>query len=65
MKRENDSTKSCGDEDTRLELIAADIGLPGMVIRIGPDVTGLTANQEESTSQGASSNGLHCSGGGT
>jgi hypothetical protein len=29
--------KSCADEDTRLELIAADVGLPGLVVRINPD----------------------------
>ena len=27
----------CFDEDTRLEIIAADVGLPGMVLRITPD----------------------------
>ena len=27
----------CYDEDTRLEIIAADVGLPGMVLRINPD----------------------------
>jgi hypothetical protein len=30
---------SCVDEDIRLELIAADVGLPGFVIRINPDVS--------------------------
>ena len=33
--------KSCDQEDSRLELIAADLGLPGLVIRINPDVRGL------------------------
>ena len=28
---------SCFDEDTRLEIIAADVGLPGMVLRLNPD----------------------------
>jgi hypothetical protein len=28
---------TCTDEDSRLELIAADVGLPGIVIRINPD----------------------------
>ena len=32
--------KSCDDEDARLELIAADVGLPGAVIRLNPDVPG-------------------------
>jgi hypothetical protein len=27
----------CYDEDTRLEIIAADVGLPGMVLRLNPD----------------------------
>ena len=27
---------ACYDEDTRLEIIAADVGLPGMVLRINP-----------------------------
>ena len=27
----------CCDEDARLEIIAADVGLPGMVLRINPD----------------------------
>ena len=27
----------CYDEDARLEIIAADVGLPGMVLRINPD----------------------------
>jgi hypothetical protein len=29
--------RSCADEDTRLEVIAADIGLPGLVVRLNPD----------------------------
>jgi hypothetical protein len=29
--------KGCADEDVRLELIAADVGLPGLVVRINPD----------------------------
>ena len=29
--------KTCVDEDTRLELIAADVGLPGLVLRLDPD----------------------------
>ena len=29
---------SCADEDSRLELIAADVGLPGLVLRLNPDV---------------------------
>ncbi|CAE7919690.1 WRKY19, partial [Symbiodinium necroappetens] len=28
---------SCSDEDSRLELIAADVGLPGLVLRLNPD----------------------------
>ena len=28
---------TCLDEDTRLEIIAADVGLPGYVVRIDPD----------------------------
>ena len=28
---------SCWDEDTRLEIIAADVGTPGIVLRINPD----------------------------
>jgi hypothetical protein len=28
---------ACVDEDARLELIAADLGLPGIVIRVNPD----------------------------
>ena len=28
---------ACFDEDTRLEIIAADVGLPGYVVRIDPD----------------------------
>ena len=27
----------CSDEDARLEIIAADVGLPGMVLRLNPD----------------------------
>ena len=27
----------CYDEDARLEIIAADVGLPGMVLRLNPD----------------------------
>lgn len=27
----------CGDEDARLEIIAADVGTPGVVLRIDPD----------------------------
>ena len=30
---------ACFDEDTRLEIIAADVGLPGAVVRIDPDST--------------------------
>ena len=30
---------SCYDEDARLEIISADVGLPGLVIRIDPDET--------------------------
>ena len=29
--------KACVDEDTRLEVIAADVGLPGLVLRLDPD----------------------------
>ena len=29
----------CYDEDARLEIIAADVGLPGMVLRLNPDAT--------------------------
>ena len=29
--------RSCADEDSRLELIAADVGLPGLVLRLNPD----------------------------
>jgi hypothetical protein len=29
--------KTCIDEDTRLEIIAADVGLPGLVLRLDPD----------------------------
>ena len=29
--------QSCDNEDTRLEIIAADAGVPGLVIRINPD----------------------------
>jgi ribosomal protein L30/L7E len=32
--------KSCADEDSRLELIAADVGLPGLVVRLNPDHDG-------------------------
>ena len=46
------STKSCGVEDTRLELIAADIGLPGLVIRIDPDVTGFECYRHVQLSNG-------------
>jgi hypothetical protein len=28
---------ACCDEDTRLEIIAADVGLPGLVLRVNPD----------------------------
>jgi hypothetical protein len=28
---------ACGDEDARLEIIAADVGLPGLVLRVNPD----------------------------
>ena len=28
---------ACFDEDTRLEIIAADVGMPGVVVRIDPD----------------------------
>jgi hypothetical protein len=31
------SGHDCFDEDTRLEIIAADFGLPGTVVRINPD----------------------------
>ena len=31
------SGHECFDEDTRLEIIAADVGLPGTVVRINPD----------------------------
>jgi hypothetical protein len=30
----------CSDEDTRLEIIAADVGVPGLVLRIDPDRNG-------------------------
>ena len=30
----------CDDEDSRLELIAADLGRPGLVVRIDPDFKG-------------------------
>jgi hypothetical protein len=32
--------RSCADEDSRLELIAADVGLPGLVVRLNPDHDG-------------------------
>jgi hypothetical protein len=32
--------ETCVDEDTRLAVIAADIQLPGLVVRINPDVPG-------------------------
>ncbi len=32
--------EKCEDEDSRLELIAADLGRPGLVVRIDPDFTG-------------------------
>ena len=31
------SRYDCYDEDTRLEIIAADVGLPGIVLRLNPD----------------------------
>jgi len=31
------SGHDCFDEDTRLEIIAADVGLPGTVVRVDPD----------------------------
>jgi len=30
-------SQSCDNEDTRLEIIAVDAGVPGLVIRINPD----------------------------
>jgi len=30
----------CADEDTRLAIIAADVGKPGMVLRLNPDIPG-------------------------
>jgi len=32
--------RSCADEDTRLEVIAADVGLPSLVVRRNPDLEG-------------------------
>jgi hypothetical protein len=34
------SKNHCVDEDLRLELIAADVQLPGIVVRVNPDLPG-------------------------
>ena len=45
--------RSCADEDSRLELIAADVGLPGLVLRLNPDA-------ERALKRRRLSNGEHC-----
>jgi hypothetical protein len=42
MKREpeRERVRKCEEEDSRLELIAADLGRPGLVVRIDPDFRG-------------------------
>ena len=37
VDEEGHEDRSCADEDSRLELIAADVGLPGRVLRLNPD----------------------------
>ncbi|OLP95088.1 hypothetical protein AK812_SmicGene22830 [Symbiodinium microadriaticum] len=37
VDEEGHEDTSCADEDSRLELIAADVGLPGLVLRLNPD----------------------------
>ena len=44
---------SCADEDSRLELIAADVGLPGLVLRLNPDA-------ERALKRRRLNNGEHC-----
>ena len=44
---------SCADEESRLELIAADVGLPGFVLRLNPDAERVLRRRRLS-------NGEHC-----
>ena len=37
VDEEGHEDRGCADEDSRLELIAADVGLPGLVLRLNPD----------------------------
>ena len=44
VDEEGHEDRSCADEDSRLELIAADVGLPGLVLRLNPDGAAATAS---------------------
>ncbi|OLP88080.1 hypothetical protein AK812_SmicGene30603 [Symbiodinium microadriaticum] len=46
VDEEGHEDRSCADEDSRLELIAADVGLPGLVLRLNPDGAAATAAVE-------------------
>ncbi|CAE7500981.1 WRKY19 [Symbiodinium sp. CCMP2456] len=53
VDEEGHENLSCADEDSRLELIAADVGLPGLVLRLNPDA-------ERVLKRRRLSNGEHC-----
>ena len=40
VDEEGHACYECEDEDSRLEIIAADLGRPGLVVRIDPDFKG-------------------------
>jgi hypothetical protein len=44
--------KGCAEEDSRLSLIAADVGLPGVVLRINPDQPGFECFRKKALSNG-------------
>ena len=53
IDEEGHEDRNCADEDSRLELIAADVGLPGLVLRLNPDA-------ERVLKRRRLSNGEHC-----
>ena len=44
--------KGCAEEDTRLSLIAADVGLPGVVLRVNPDQPSFECFRKKALSNG-------------
>jgi len=44
--------RSCADEDTRLAIIAADVDLPGVIVRLNPDVKGFACFRTKQLSNG-------------